>query len=167
MSHTKGHRVFSHRRSTCCICMQNSRSHGGKTCRWGHGCSTFFDCMRIRDDGSHFSSGLVPGMRACGWDPLAVFLFPQTRTRTGNFFFVETVVWEGRGPAMAGACKPQGTGHGSTQGGLDGPGQLHRNRITPGSRGRASRGPRRTLAVMHPPWIRPWVARLDEREKAG
>jgi hypothetical protein len=45
-----------------------------------------------------------------------------------------------RGPAMARACKPQGTGCCSTQGGSDSPGQLRRNRITPGSRGRASRG---------------------------
>jgi hypothetical protein len=45
------------------------------------------------------------------------------------------------------------------------PGQLRRNMITPGSRGCASRGPRRMLAAMQPPWIRPWVARLGEREE--
>jgi hypothetical protein len=45
--------------------------------------------------------GCLACVRACGWDPLAVFLFPQTRTRTGNFFFAETTMWEG-----------EGTGHG-------------------------------------------------------
>jgi hypothetical protein len=40
---------------------------------------------------------LVPGgMRACGWDPPTILLFPQARTRTG--VELDRVELAGRGP---------------------------------------------------------------------
>jgi hypothetical protein len=65
-------------------------------------CSSFFCCMQPRDDGSHFSSGLMSGMRACMWvGPSGSFPFSSSTHTNRQFLLCWTAVWKG-----------EGTGHG-------------------------------------------------------